>query len=105
MSDTHVVIRRVGLAGLTLYLGLGFLFYAWLGGTSGTIHWESAWLYGWVLAWPIMLVVVFFLWALLIGGILTVMILILFKVAESRWYRAWRAKRTRDAILRAEGRS
>lgn len=54
---------KISLFSAALYLGAGFLCLAIFEGA--TIDWSSVWTYGWVLAWPLGLLIVAIKWFLI----------------------------------------
>ena len=55
-----------GLIGLAFYLGIGAMFHAFMVGPH--FDWSSAWTWGWLLGWPIMIFVAFWAVILCVAG-------------------------------------
>lgn len=88
-----------------IYIGAGAGLYAAFGGTGGQFQFDNAWLYGWVLAWPLMIIIHGYLW--IIGIIITIVALffILSWIVESNWYRRWQANRSLSRMSKAQERT
>ena len=67
---------------ITLYLEVGCVCLALFEGTQ--INWSSAWTYGWVLAWPIGLVLVLMKWVLIAAGLIVAVALAVIAVDRIR---------------------
>ena len=76
------------LIGFAIYLGIGAMLHALFVGPH--FDWASAWTFGWLLGWPIMIFISF--WTLLIGAAVAIGII----VALYMWLQAiaeWRERR------------
>jgi hypothetical protein len=83
-------MKFAGLPGLALYLGIGALFHAVMVGPQ--FDWVSAWTWGWLLGWPIMIFVAF--WAATLGiAVIGILAAILLAVLDSDVVSRWRTNR------------
>lgn len=90
-----------GLVGLALYLGIGALFHAFMVGPQ--FDWSSAWTYGWLLGWPVMIFVAFWAVILCLAGVgvaAAATIAILDSGPVTRWRHNRTMKRVRENIAR-----
>lgn len=79
-----------GLVGLAFYLGIGALFHAFMIGPN--FDWSSAWTYGWLLGWPVMIFIAF--WAVMLGiAAIGILAAIAIAILETKTVSSWRTNR------------
>lgn len=79
-----------GIVGLAFYLGIGALFHAFMVGPH--FDWSSAWTWGWLFGWPIMIFVAF--WAVILGIFALCMLAVgIIVISETETVSRWRTNR------------